>query len=106
MTTEPTAVSTAGEPEESTTEPFDYEAEMDRAMMVVQFVMRIDAAQIQKAITAAHTIGPIMDPTRYRDGMRNLEDARVVASGLLAAQGEFRKSDRLMAALRAVGAVE
>lgn len=52
----------------------EYVAEMSQLVMICRLVLRIDFAGLENTISKAHTVGPILDPTAYRDGMRNLKD--------------------------------
>jgi len=40
-------------------------------------------ADFLATISRAESLGPIMDPTAFRDGMQNLEDARQLAEGAM-----------------------
>lgn len=48
---------------------FDFKTEADRLILVCNFLADIDLESLRLAVTRAHTIGPIVDPTRYRDAL-------------------------------------
>lgn len=52
----------------------DTKARMDMVMIGVQFFLEVvpDVSDLLSNIEVTHTLGPILDPTAYRDGMANL----------------------------------
>ncbi len=59
---------------------FDFKVEFDKIMMLVQLAgnCEIDLDAIEHTIEAADSVGPILDPTAYMRGMRNLDQQREV----------------------------
>ena len=65
-------------------EPFDYKAEFDRLMLLVNAAegMGIDIDRIEDTLRDADAVGPILDPTRYRDALvdRRLDHQREIVA--------------------------
>jgi hypothetical protein len=55
-------------------EEFDYAYELQRMGFVMQLAQTIRIDECESHLSRVHAIGPIQDPTAYRDGMQNLED--------------------------------
>ena len=71
----------------------EYTEAMNRACLVARAVMDIPAGELSQVISRSHAIGPILDPTRYRAGMKNLENQQVIVDAILAAQRRLRDLD-------------
>lgn len=84
--------------------PPDFVSEMNRAMLAAQLLMGIDEQFLRETINRTHSVAPILDPTAYQRGMKNLDDSAALAQGIAAAKAEWRRSPRLWAALEQAGA--
>lgn len=73
-------------------EDFDYKLAMDRLMLLVPFLADSveDIRRCRETISRAHSIGVMLDPTAYRRGMGNLDDAAEVLNALEPAAGKLR----------------
>ena len=76
--------------------PFDYRATMDRVSLFTGMLadMAGEIAQALNMITHVHSVAPILDPTAYRKGMGNLEDAAAILHPLHTAAVALRKARR------------
>ena len=81
--------------------PDDYKALVDGAVAALRAIMRVDADRIRDNVNHAHSVGAILDPTRYRAGMDSLDDQATIARAVRAAQREVLGSDRLTMLLTA-----
>ena len=61
-----------------------YLAEWARIQPLVFLVVDIPVTEMLQQVTRMHTIAPILDPTAYRNGMRNLEEQEALLRGLAA----------------------
>ena len=82
----------------------EYRMHMDEATMTVKLLYSLPLGQMARHIERCHAVGPMLDPTAYRDGMRNLEEQEAVVSALLAARKVIEKNPRLAAAFTAATA--
>ena len=69
----------------------DYRPTMDRLCMLAGLLRDEPIAEMLNHITRIHSIGPILDPTSYARGMRNLDDQRDLLEALLKVQRVVRK---------------
>lgn len=54
-------------------EPFDYVAELQRIQMCLPLLAMVDLDRIEKTIQDVDTLGPILDPTAYMRGRKNVD---------------------------------
>lgn len=85
-------------------DPMEFVPEMERMKLLLPLIWKAKAGECLRYIGTCHTIGPILDPTRYRDGMNNLERSAAVCRAILAAQRELGRDPVLGAALSAATA--
>ena len=73
--------------------PFDYAVTMDRVTMCASLLadMLEDLERASATISQAHTLGPILDPTAYRRGMKNLDDSAALLGPMLTAARQARR---------------
>lgn len=71
----------------------DFRVEADRLMLVGQFLDGIDLEFIQANVTRADTLGPLLEPTKYRDALQSGDMHAVadLAGALVAAQDIYRR---------------
>lgn len=64
------------------TDPFPFAIEADRLFIAAAVLAEVDLAGLNEAITATHTLAPILDPTRYRDALQagHLDDVAALAN--------------------------
>jgi len=74
-------------------EPFDFAATMDGVTLCASFLadMLEDLERASATISQAHTLGPILDPTAYRRGMKNLDDSAALLGPMLTASRQARR---------------
>lgn len=61
-----------------------------------QFIPVEDVRELLNVVSQSHAIGPLIDPTKYRDGgMDNLEEQKVLAEGFLAFRTAIEKVRQL-----------
>lgn len=48
---------------------FDYKSSVDKMMLVARVMAELPLDEITDAISRAHTLGPFIDPTKYRDAL-------------------------------------
>lgn len=63
---------------------FNFCAEADRMLLAARFLAELDLAGICETVERAHTLGPFVDPTRYRDALYrgDMDDVAHLASAL------------------------
>lgn len=73
-------------------EPFDFRIEADRLILAAGFVADIPAKRILAEIERAQTLGPILDPTLYREAQAAGHLSRLVpvARAAVAMQDAYR----------------
>lgn len=59
-----------------------YQITQNQILFLARFVADMPLGEFIKAIGRAHAVGPIVDPTLYRDGVRNMEQIDKLAKGL------------------------
>lgn len=59
-----------------------YQATMDRLAMLAGLLEDEPIAEMLRDLDRVDTIGPILDPTGYREGMRNVQEQRELLSAL------------------------
>lgn len=72
---------------------FDVRVESDRLLLAVRFLADLDLAALAEAIERADVIGPLLDPTAYRDMLHRKGNMHDVARLVQLAQplvAEFR----------------
>lgn len=52
-------------------QPLDFKTEADRLVLVARLVSEIDLNFLLSEVNRAHTLGPIFDPTAYRDALNS-----------------------------------
>jgi hypothetical protein len=74
-------------------EDFDYRIEVDKMLLAARFLADLDLASILRAIEQAHTIGPFIDPTAYRDSLYrgHMDIVRDLAASLVEPARIFRE---------------
>lgn len=60
----------------------DYFGTQQRILMFARLVRTEDLEGFLQRVGTAHALGPILDPTRYRDAMSNLQSLERLAAGL------------------------
>lgn len=71
----------------------DFRVEADRLMLVAQFLDGIDLKFIQENVTRVDTLGPLIEPTKYRDALQrgDMHAVADLARSLREAQEIYRK---------------
>lgn len=82
-----------------TSTAIDFKDEMDRASLLIPFAMAVPVTELMQVIVHAHTLGPILDPTAYRGGMKKLEQSQAVLNAFAAFQREIQKCPAIVQAL-------
>lgn len=74
-------------------EPRDFKVEVDRLLLVAQFLDGIDLVFIQDNVGYADTLGPLLEPMKYRDALQRGDMHAVgdLARALVEAQAIYRK---------------
>jgi hypothetical protein len=49
--------------------PFDFLIQADRLVLAAQLLSEVDLNYLLSEVNRADTLGPILDPTRYRDAL-------------------------------------
>lgn len=77
----------------STPEVFDFKSEADRLIAVCGLLADFQLDQLVQAVQQAHTLGPIVDPTRYRDALQrdHMDDVATLARLALPVVAQYRK---------------
>lgn len=69
----------------------EFHVEAMKVGLAVEFLMGLRLVEFSNVINRAHTLGPILDPTLYRDkGIRNLRDLESLVAPLREAQQKIR----------------
>ena len=68
-----------------------YQSELVKAYMFVQVLRDMPLAEMHQAVEHCHSIGPIVDPTLYRDRQKAMSQDGDVIRILLRAQVELNK---------------
>jgi hypothetical protein len=63
-------------------EPFDYKAEFDRLMLLLPFAAGIDLDRIEETLQDVDTLGPILDPTAWMRGQKNIDEQKEVVAAV------------------------
>ena len=56
---------------------FDFKGETDRMLLAARFLASVNLDKIIETISDAHSYGPILDPTKYRDALSRGDMDRV-----------------------------
>lgn len=75
-------------------EPIDVKSEADKLILACQFLAELRLSDLREVITTADTIGPIIDPTAYRDMLYrdgNMHDVRALIDKALPLVQEFEQ---------------
>jgi hypothetical protein len=69
-------------------DPFDFVFEADRLVLAAKLLAEVDAAELLRHISRAHTLGPILDPTRYQAALHrgSLDQIAALARAALTIQ--------------------
>lgn len=60
-----------------------YKTALSQLAFAAVLIEEIDLEYAMKVINQSHSLGPILDPTKYIKGMQNLQDAeRLVSAGM------------------------
>lgn len=72
---------------------FDFKAEADKMLLAARFLADLDLDSITETAERAHSLGPIVDPTAYRDALQSgdLEAVAALAAALKPAAKIFRE---------------
>lgn len=65
----------------SETDPFIYQVEADKLLLGIRFLSDVRLDELVQAVNRAETLGPIIDPTRYKQA---LDRGHMAAVGQLA----------------------
>lgn len=83
----------------------EYKADMDRAVIALQFLAGLPVDKMAHHLQHVHSVAPFLDPTAYLRGMDNLEEQQAVVRAVQAAIRELRKAPRLWELFQARAAV-
>lgn len=70
---------------------WEYEAAAKQLCLLGHLSLGLDLSNVLNLLNLADTIGPIVDPTAYRAGMRNVQDVRDLAEALQPFQDAARR---------------
>lgn len=56
---------------------FDLKTECDRMILAMNFIAELSLEKITETVERAHTLGPLIDPTKYRDALQRGDIDRV-----------------------------
>lgn len=70
----------------------DYVAKMDRLCLLAGLLKDEPIVEMLNHIEHLHAVAPILDPTAYRDGMKNLDDQRDLLEALRQVQRVVHKA--------------
>lgn len=73
--------------------PFDFAHEADRLIAYAGMLETLELGRLISEVDRAHVLGPILDPTRYRDALRagHIEDVATLARLALPLVAQYRK---------------
>lgn len=75
------------------TDNIEFKAEVDKMYLAMNFLVDLNLIGIADTVQYAHTLGPFIDPTKYRDALNkgHMDDAARMASALLEPVKMFRE---------------
>lgn len=72
---------------------YDVEQNMNRLMLAMPVLATVDLEGFLAVVSMAHTLGPFVDPTRYRDGIQrgDMDALAALCEALLPAMKVWRE---------------
>ena len=67
----------------------EYQLAQSMVMQIARLVRTLPLKKVLEAISKAEAVGPILDPTLYREGSRNMQDFKQLVVKLRAFQAEI-----------------